>query len=45
MGSLLRRSGLYDLEADVDSIRVRCVADANPSPDVVWRKAAGSYFR
>ncbi len=40
-------SGLYDLEADVDTVRVRCVADANPRAEVVWRKAAAatSFFR
>ncbi len=41
------RSGLYDLEADSDVVRVRCVAEANPPADVIWRKAAGgeAFFR
>ncbi|TRY76871.1 hypothetical protein TCAL_03833 [Tigriopus californicus] len=37
---------LFELEADQDRVQIRCVADANPKPDVVWRKAGGeSIFR
>ncbi len=28
-------------EADVDAVAVRCLADANPEPDVIWRKDGG----
>lgn len=41
-----RDEGGYEFEADVDETRIRCVADANPPPDIVWRKAGGeSIFR
>ncbi len=33
---------LYDLEADKDSLRIKCRADANPAPKVVWRKAGSA---
>ncbi len=41
-----RAEGGFEFEADVDEVNIRCVADANPEPDIVWRKAGGeSIFR
>jgi len=43
---LERGRGLHQLEADVDSVRVKCTADGNPKPRVRWRKAgADTFFR
>ena len=43
---LERDQGVYDLEADKDQVRIKCIADANPEPVVIWRKAGGeSIFR
>ena len=43
---LEKREDLNELEADVDAVRIKCLAEANPKPDVVWRKAGGeSIFR
>ena len=43
---LERTENQFDLEADKDELKIRCIADANPAPDVVWRKAGGeSIFR
>ena len=41
-----RAEGGFEFEADVDEVNIRCVADANPQPDIFWRKAGGeSIFR
>lgn len=36
---LRRDKELSNLEADVDTVRLECVAEANPVPTVIWRKA------
>jgi hypothetical protein len=43
---LQRAEGGYEFEAGIDETKIKCIADANPSPDVFWRKAGGeSIFR
>eukprot|EP00095_Tigriopus_kingsejongensis_P010153 maker-scaffold575_size133042-snap-gene-0.26 protein:Tk10153 transcript:maker-scaffold575_size133042-snap-gene-0.26-mRNA-1 annotation:"hypothetical protein DAPPUDRAFT_54063" len=43
---LEKSSDLFDLEADQDQVMIKCIAEANPPPDVVWRKAGEeSIFR
>ena len=38
---LERKEGENEFEANVDSVHIKCMADANPKPDVIWRKAGG----
>ena len=38
---LERKEGENEFEANVDSMHIKCMADANPKPDVIWRKAGG----
>ena len=38
---LERKEGENEFEADVDNVHIKCMADANPKPDVIWRKAGG----
>ena len=38
---LQREHGGHEFEADVDNVEIKCVAEANPKPQVFWRKAGG----
>ena len=38
---LERQEDQSEFEADADRVEIKCMADANPEPDVVWRKAGG----
>jgi hypothetical protein len=38
---LERKQGENEFEADVDNMYMKCMADANPKPNVIWRRAGG----
>ena len=38
---LERKEGENEFEADVENVHIKCMADGNPKPNVVWRKAGG----
>ena len=38
---LVKPEGGFQFEANVDEVKIRCIADGNPKPNVFWRKAGG----
>ena len=38
---LERGNSGFEFEADIDELQIRCLAEANPNPNIFWRKAGG----
>ena len=38
---LEKPEGGFEFEANVDEVKLRCLADGNPAPNIFWRKAGG----
>ena len=38
---LVKPEGGFQFEANIDEVKIHCVSDGNPKPNVFWRKAGG----
>ena len=38
---LERAKGGFEFEANIDELQIKCLAEANPPPNIFWRKAGG----
>ena len=38
---LVKPEGGFQFEANIDEVKIQCISDGNPKPNVFWRKAGG----